>query len=452
MTSPGSGKHWRPYQMVASTPLSLHRVHHLHRRAGFGANWSELQRDMEAGPDATVDRILGVAELVKSFDVDDSNAEPKVLTTSATDFDSLQQLIGDAAVSSGDINRLKAWWFYRILYSGDPLTERMTLMWHNHFATSNLKVANVAMMKRQNDLLRRHAMGKFGDLLRAVVKDAAMMAWLDAKANRKGKPNENLARELMELFTLGVGHYSETDVKEVARALTGWTVRGGDFEQVAAYHDDGTKQVLGEQGDFDGDDVLAILLKQKPLARRIAVRLCEAFFGEDVITDDALGELASGLRERDLDIGWAVETILRSEAFFADDNIGNRVLDPIQFMVGPLRSLEMLDPPPSTLLLVEWSTKLGQDLFYPPNVFGWPGGRSWLTTRTMIGRANFVSTLCRGDLHRPARPLGIEALALKHGYSSEATQANFASELLFGHQGQAGNVEMMLRSTAAHLG
>lgn len=422
-------------QFIPSDALlwDLRRVHHLHRRAGFAANWNDLQRDLNAGPVETIDRLL------------QHQAPP-------ADFDSLQQLIGDAAVSSGDINRLKAWWFYRMLYSGDPLTERMTLMWHNHFATSNLKIANVAMMKRQNDLIRQHALGKFGDLLRAVIKDAAMMVWLDANANRKGKPNENLARELMELFTLGVGHYSETDVKEVARALTGWTVRGGDFEHVTAYHDDETKQVLGEQGSFDGDDVLDILLKQEPLALRIAMRLCEVFFGEDVITDDALDELARGLRDHDLDIGWAVETILRSEAFFSDDNIRNRVLDPIPFMIGPLRALEMLDPPPSTLLLAEWASKLGQDLFYPPNVFGWPGGRSWLTTRTMIGRANYVFALCQGDLHRPNKPPDIEALATKHGFTKPAEQSRFASMLLLGHENATGDIESILRRPGSQLG
>ena len=450
--APASETRWRTYQPADAASWNLRRVHHLHRRAGFGADWDALQRDIEAGPRASVDRVLDVAKLGKSFSGEKTREKPEVSATSATDFESLEQLIGDAAVSSGDINRLKAWWFYRILFSGDPLTERMTLMWHHHFATSNLKVANAAMMKRQNDLLRQHAMAKFGDLLRAVVKDAAMMVWLDAKANRKGKPNENLARELMELFTLGVSHYSESDVKEVARALTGWTIRGDSFEHVAAYHDDGTKQLLDENGSFDGDDVLAILLKQEPLARRIASRLCSVFFGEDGIDDEALGELAGGLRERDLDLRWGVETILRSELFFADANIGNRVLDPIQFMIAPLRALEMLNPPPSTLLLAEWATKLGQDLFYPPNVFGWPGGRSWLTTRTMIGRANYVHTLCRGELHRPAKPPAIETLAAMHGYDTPSSRTEFVSKLLLGRENQSGDLEALLRSTASQLG
>lgn len=425
--------YWSPYAPTELSPWNVCRVHHLRRRAGFGATWDWLQRDVVAGPVVAVDRLL-------SGD------------GASDDFDSLQQLIGDAAVSSGDINRLKAWWFYRILYSGDPLTERMTLMWHNHFATSHLKVANVAMMKRQNDLLREHSMGKFGDLLRAVVKDAAMMVWLDAKANRKDKPNENLARELMELFTLGVEHYSETDVKEVARALTGWTTRDNAFTEVDAYHDEVEKQILGQQGDFDGDDVLNILLGQDSVATRIASRLCEVFFGENVLGEEAIEELAVGLREHDLDLGWAVETILRSQAFYDDDNMGSRVLDPIGFMVGPLRSLEMLDPPPSTLLLAEWSAKLGQDLFYPPNVFGWPGGRSWLTTRTMIGRANFIHTLCSGELHRPGRPFSMTGLARKYGVTGQAAQTRFASVLLLGHEELTRDVESMLRSPQSHLG
>lgn len=430
---PATETHWQRFRATETSPWNLRRVHHLHRRAGFGANWGELQRDLQSGSEAAVDRLLTRGQ-------------------SSNDFESLQQLIGDAAVSSGDINRLKAWSFYRMLYSGDPLTERMTLMWHNHFATSNLKVANAAMMKPQNEKLRTHALAKFGDLLRAVVKDAAMMVWLDAKANRKGKPNENLARELMELFTLGVGHYTEPDVREVARALTGWTVRQDKFANVEAYHDVGPKKALDREGNFDGDDVLDILLDHDAVATRIASRLCETFFGEGVITDEQTQSLAAGLREHDLDVRWAVETILRSEAFFFDDNIGNRVLDPIQFMITPLRSLEMLTPPPSTLLLAEWCEKLGQDLFYPPNVFGWPGGRSWLTTRTMIGRANYISTLCNGELHRPSRPFEARTLARQHGFSSDESQTVFYSQLLFGHGNRTGKVETMLRSTEAQLG
>jgi uncharacterized protein (DUF1800 family) len=256
----------------------------------------------------------------------------------------------------------------------------------------------------------------------------------------------------MELFTLGVGHYDESDVKEVARALTGWTVRQDEFANVDAYHDGDSKKILGREGNFDGDDVLDVLLEHDSVATRIASRLCEMFFGEGVATDEQTQSLAVGLRERELDVRWAVETILRSDAFFADANIGNRVLDPIQFMIAPLRALEMLTPPPSTLLLAEWSAKLGQDLFYPPNVFGWPGGRSWLTTRTVIGRANYISTLCNGELHRPSRPFAVKSLAQRNGFTEERDPNRFMSRLLFGHERQTGDAESMLKSAEAQLG
>ncbi len=424
---------WSIYVPTDDQPWNLRRAHHLHRRAGLGANWRLLQRDLADGPDAAVGHLLAGDRPVD-------------------DFDSLQNLIGEAAVGSGDINRLKAWWFYRMLFSGDPLTERMTLMWHNHFATSNSKVSDVAMMKRQNDRIRTYAVAKFGDLLRAVVKDAAMMIWLDAKANRKEQPNENLARELMELFTLGVSHYDESDVKEVARALTGWTNRDGQFTQVEAYHDDGVKTLLGHEGRFDGDDVLDILIQQDATATRIAARLCETFFGEHVASPEHVDSLAEGLRRNDLDIRWAVETILRSDLFFADDNIGTQVLGPIELMVGQLRALELLDPPPSTLLLAEWSAKLGQDLFDPPNVFGWPGGRAWLSTRTVIGRSNFTSTMLRGRLHRTDKPMNTTALARKHGFDDANEQASFFSQLLFGNDQHVGSVEQMLNHPQSHLG
>ena len=183
-------------------PWDLGRAWTLRRRAGFAATSDELQRDLESGPDAAVDRVL-----------DGTGRIPGIIA----EFAATADLLGDAAAGAGDIRRLQAWWLYRMLFTPDPLTERLTLVWHNHFATSQLKVDDVDAMHRQNETFRRHARGPFGDLLRAMLSDPALLAWLDAPANRKGKPNENLARELMELFTLGVGQFSERDVKEVAR-------------------------------------------------------------------------------------------------------------------------------------------------------------------------------------------------------------------------------------------
>ncbi len=424
---------WRRYSPSNVHPWNLRRAHHLHRRAGFGATWNELQRDLASGFEAAVDRLLHGGE-------------------NANDFESTQHLLGDSAVGTGDINRLKAWWFYRMLYSSDPLTERMTLMWHNHFATSNLKVARVAMMKRQNELIRKHSQGKFGELVRAVVKDPAMLVWLDANANRKGQPNENLARELMELFTLGVGHYSESDVKEVARALTGWTIRDNEFAFVEAHHDKEAKKVFLHGGNFDGDAVLDILLQQDSVATRLAKRLCELFFGEGCVSDAELVELADGLREHELNIRWGVETILHSEAFFSEANLGSRVLEPVQFIINPLRSLELNQPPPSTILLAEWSEKLGQELFYPPNVFGWPGGRSWLSTRTLIARVNYLDSLMAGELHRPSLPVDTKTLSRKHASGKELSETQFICQLLLGQQRPADDVASILKSAEMQLG
>ncbi len=195
----------------------------------------------------------------------------------------------------------------------------------------------------------------------AVVRDPALLLWLDAPANRKEHPNENLGRELMELFTLGIGNYTETDVKEAARTLTGWTVTDGEFRDLAVRHDAGAKTILGRKGAWKGDDLLRILLEHPATARRLAVRLCEQFFGEGAIDKAGIDALAEGLRRHDLRIGWAVETILRSRAFFGDSNFSSRVAGPAEYVVGTVRALEMFDPPPSTVALADWMTLLGLD-------------------------------------------------------------------------------------------
>ena len=208
---------WELYIPDDSEPWNLQRVVHLHRRAGFAASWPVIERDLAAGPHAAVDRLLSGA-----------NRDEKA----STEFEAMSRTIGDAAVASGSPSRLKAWWLYRMLFSPDPLGERLTLMWHNHFATSNRKVQDLAMMREQNDAMRLHASGSFGDLLRSVVKQPAMLIWLDAESNRSGHPNENLAREMMELSTLGAGHYTESDVaKPPVRSPAGRSPRANSVSR-----------------------------------------------------------------------------------------------------------------------------------------------------------------------------------------------------------------------------
>jgi hypothetical protein len=223
---------WAPYVPSAEAPWNIRRVVHLHRRAGFAASWPEIERDLSEGPEASVSRLLDGKTRASGA------PEPE-------EFERISTVLGDAAIASSDAGRLKAWWLYRLLFSPDPLGERLTLMWHNHFATSNQKVNDPAAMRRQNDLFRRLARAPFGALLESAVRDPALLVWLDAPANRKGHPNENLAREFLELFSVGIGHYSENDVRETARALTGWNVVDGEAREAPARHDEGPKIILG---------------------------------------------------------------------------------------------------------------------------------------------------------------------------------------------------------------
>jgi uncharacterized protein (DUF1800 family) len=288
-------------------------------------------------------------------------------------------------------------------------------------------------MRRQNELFRKFARGPFADLLNAAVRDPALLVFLDAPANRKGHPNENLARELMELFTPGIGNYSELDVKEGARALTGWSVDRAGFRYLPGEHDDDEKTILGRAGRWRGEDFVKRLLERPATSERLAWRVCQLLTGEGAVGAAQTRALAEGLRKHDLDVGWAVATVLRSRAFFSKANLGTQVRGPVEYLVGTARALELFEPPPSTLALADWSARLGQDLFYPPNVGGWTGGRGWLTASAVVSRANYAAALVRGELSVPGRPLDVRAVPLRHGRGRDVDDfVVFYSELLLG--------------------
>ena len=283
-------------------PLGPARVVHLHRRAGFAATWRELQRDLSSGPDASIDRLLsGTAR---------GEGVP-------TDF----AAIADKLVESGskDIGRLQAWWVYRMVAGPDPLGERLALFWHDHFATSAGKVG--PLVRRQNEIFR-----EFARALTASCSNASFMTRPCSSGSmpmrtRAGSPMRTW-RELMELFTIGVGNYTETDVKEAARVLTGWTVEDGRLNDDPLRHDDGEKTVLAHRGRWHGDDLIAMLIDHPATARRLAERICRLLLGEASIPGDDVAALAAGMRERNLDVGWAVETVLRLRRFFAREQPG----------------------------------------------------------------------------------------------------------------------------------
>ena len=401
---------WAPYAPSAAEPWDRRRVVHLHRRAGFGATWEEAERDLADGPGPSVDRLLtGLPD--------------------TGEFEATAARLADAAMASPEPGRLKGWWADRMLRSPDPLGERLTLMWHDHFAAANRKVDDLGAMRRQNEAQRRLARGPFAALLGAMLRDPALLAWLDAAGNTREHPNENLARELMELFTLGVGRYAEADVKDAARALTGWRVVDGRARFVASRHDDTPKAILGRTGPAGLDELLGRLIDHPATPLRLAWRLCKEFLGESTAPPDALRALADGLRANDLDIGWGVATILRSGLFHGGPDLGARVAGPAEFVVGAARSLGLVDPAPSTPVLADAMARLGQDLLDPPNVGGWPGGRAWITTRSALGRAAYASMLVGGlDIGLP-EPVDPRALAARHGRAADPT---FFPRLLLG--------------------
>jgi len=419
---------FQPYKPTTERPWNLRRVWTLHRRVGFAATWSELQRDLADGPVKSIDWIL--AGECRGDGVPGN-------------FPEMSRVIGDSAVASDRPERLGAWWIYQMYFSPDPLRERMAILWHNHFATSNAKLENVQLMREQNEIFRHHAMGDFKKLLSATLKHAAMLKWLDGDENRAGKANENLGRETLELFTLGVGIYTEADVKDASRALTGWSVSQNKFVVRDDWHDANEKTILGQKGNFAGDDLVEIASKHESTARRLAWRLCSEFLSPEVATDDGIGELARILTESKLNLRVAVETILRSELFFSDENLKRRIVEPESFVVGAVRALEIFGPPASTMVLVDWVEQLGRKLFYPPNVGGWPGGRAWLNSRTIIARANFGVSLVSGGLHQGGAAPDLAGLVQRRARSAALPDAAvFFSELLTGTTPDDGGREL----------
>ena len=398
---------WSAYEPSATEPWDLPRAANLHRRAGFAAPWSMLQRDLADGPSAAIDRLIE-GEATSLDGIPASEHEDLMATMEAT------------VAPSGNLVRLQGAWLYRMIFTPYPLRERMTVFWHDHFATSNSKVANTTLMQRQIDLLRSRALGDFGTTLRDMARDAAMLQWLDCTANRKAHPNENYAREVMELFTLGRGNYTEKDVQEAARAFTGTFVQNDRYKAVPSQHDEGEKTVLGRSGKLAGDDVAAILLDQPACAEFLAGKLYRHFLSEvEAPSKELLAPLADALRKANYDVKPVVAMILRSRLLHDPAMRRKRVKSPVEFAVGTVRALEILKPTVSADALAEATTRMGQGLFTPPSVAGWDGGQAWINTTTTLARSNFALGLLGKDGGLGGR-FDPKALARKSGKDEAA--------------------------------
>lgn len=364
---------------------------HLLNRAGFGARTFEVRSAVATGRAALLDRLLGSSSFIEDpfyARIRATKGSAKLLAKLPID----ERRMRNREMRQEDQEQLEAftrWWFERLVDGEDPLRERMTLFWHGFFTSSQQDVRNSHELIVQNQFLRMNALGSFRTLLHGIARDPAMLEYLDNDSNIKGNPNENFARELMELFTLGEGHYTEADIKEAARAFTGWSDNRGNFRFRKGKHDGGEKTVLGETGRWKGEDVLDILLRQEACGRYLAERLLAWFEGVTPAPERS-SDYGRFLQEHDYDIATFLRRLFEDPHFYGDDVVGQRIAGPVDFLVGVARRLGTR--PPGRFLTVATGI-LGQRLFYPPNVKGWAEGPAWITTSSIMQRANFAGVL-----------------------------------------------------------
>jgi len=360
-------------------PWNSRLAAHLLRRAGFGGSPQDIANATGAGMDATVSQLV-------HFGPDQLPAAPS---------GDITYPLGPTADKMQRRNAYiltEMWWLDRCLRTQDPLRERMTYFWSNHFTSAiGEKGITPQMMVDQFALFRRFALGNYADLTHAVTTDPAMLHYLDGIVNRAQHPNENYARELMELFTLGIGNYTEEDVRQGARAFTGFTVYrfGGQAVFNPQLHDDGEKTFLGHTGNFEGDDVVNIIMGQPATARFMARKFLRAFVYDDP-EPELIDAVAAKFRESNYDVAQLMSLLLRSNVFYSPRAYRALVKSPLELTIGALKTLGATEVGARTLQAM---AQMGQVPMQPPNVAGWPGGSLWLNTGTYLARLNYLNQL-----------------------------------------------------------
>jgi len=389
---------------------------HLLRRFGLGASEAELNFYLQGGLKGAIDKLVNYESIDEGFNLDIASLEN--------------------GKNKVQMPLVVGWWISRILQTQHPLQEKMTLFWHDHFATSADKVKAPMSMYLQNEILRRNAVGNFGTMLTEVSKDPAMIVWLDNEYNVKGKANENFAREVMELFTLGIGHYSEKDIQESARAYTGWSLQrprgvtkdeadprklAPEFVFRERLHDDGEKVFFGKKGEFTGDDILGMLCKMPRTAEYITQKMWEYFAYTDP-EPTLIARISQEFHQSNLDIKTLLRAIMTSPEFYSDKAYRSIYKSPVDFAITTARQLGlgglMKQTPDQVgprklgpVALINTSLKgMGMQLLYPPDVAGWDQGPAWITTATMVERISWAERLFpepneRGLMRFQAYPL-----------------------------------------------
>jgi uncharacterized protein (DUF1800 family) len=381
-------------------------IGHLLRRAGFGASPAELEAAARAGYEVTLQRLL-YPERVP---------------------DDVEARIAALEIDQSRPEGMRQAWLYRMLLTRRPLQEKMVLFWHGHLTSAQSKVGGMRapeLFRKQLGLFREHALGNWRELLRGISRDPAMMVYLDNRLNRKGAPNENYARELLELFALGIGHYSEDDVEAAARAFTGWTVnREGQFTVNPRQHDGDPKTLFGRTGNWNGDDVIDLILEQPAAATHLAGKLFR-FFAYDDPEPRAVARLADDFQRSGWDLRTLVGAILRSPEFRSERAYHAQIKSPVELTLGALKALGAETLPGD---LPAWLRRMGQDLLNPPSVKGWDGGRAWINASTTIERANYANRLATARGERGEAYFDPAAVASQ--YRTAEAVVDYLAELL----------------------
>ncbi len=410
---------------IRDEEFGYREARHLLWRAGFGGNDEQIRTLAGWGPEKAVDFLLDYQDI--PFEADSPTAFDHDIMRPRT---REEQMSYRRAAQAGDENTLskfremrqraqredraqmreiRHWWVTRMIQSPRPFEEKMTLFWHGHFATSYRSIEDSYHMYQQNRLLRGLALGNFGDLLRAIIRDPAMLRYLNNNQNRKQSPNENLAREIMELFSLGEGNYTERDIKEGARALTGYTYEDDAFNYNKNQHDENTKYILGQQGNLDGDGFVNAILRSAHCAPFICAKLYK-FFVADIPTDtraldgaqrSVVKSLSTTMQQARYELRPVVRKLLLSRHFYDPSVMGNKIKSPVELIVGAVRSLNT--PVRNMVVLTNAIDTMGQSLFMPPSVKGWDGGRAWINTSTLFTRQNTLVYMLTGEMAQTNR-------------------------------------------------
>jgi len=376
---------------------------HLLNRAGFGGSPEDIENLRLLGPDRAVQSLVNYGNIPDETPAPDwtqNRDENQIVQRYAIERNAdpdtrraLQQL--RSTEENRQISELRYWWLRRMALGPRPFQEKMTLFWHGHFATSFEKVRSPYFLWLQNETLRQNATGNFLTLLIAVAEDPAMLDYLDGERSNKNKPNENFAREVMELFTLGEGHYTEQDVQQLAKAFTGWGLDKNrlHYEYHLNNHDAGPKTIFGQTGNYTGEEALQLITQQPACAPFIVSKIWR-YFVQDQPPPAVVQQLAGEFVAHGLDIRWLMGRIFRSQEFYAPEVIRSQIKSPVQWIIAASHQLEApLPTEPMTLVML---LQLGEELFQPPNVKGWDGGVAWITTNSLLDRYNFAAALVEG--------------------------------------------------------